>query len=52
MKIVDFIIIILLFFLILLVAYFSFIKNRGNACANCPYFKSCNKIKCIDKKKK
>ena len=45
------IIIILLLFLILLVVYFSFIKNRGNACGNCPYFKSCNNIKCIDKKK-
>lgn len=49
MNFVDIIIIILLVSLISLVIYFSFIKNRKNPCHNCPYFKNCNKSKCITK---
>lgn len=46
MSFVDVIIIIFLMALIGVLIYFSFIKNRGNPCYNCPYSKSCDKGKC------
>lgn len=51
MNFVDFAIIGILIGIVSVVVYFSFIKNSGDVCGNCPYSKSCNKKNCNSKLK-
>lgn len=46
MTLTDIIILIILAIVVSLVVYFSFIKNRNNKCAGCPYAKDCNNRSC------
>ena len=50
MNLVDFVIMSLLVLLVGLLIYCSFVKNRGNPCHNCPYYKRCDMKKCKEKK--
>lgn len=52
MTFTDILLVILLATIVIAVIYFSFIKNKGNPCWNCPYSKNCNKAKCKALKKK
>ena len=46
MTLIDIIILIILVIVVGLVVYFSFIKNKNNKCAGCPYAKGCNNMSC------
>ena len=43
MKLVDIILILILLLIVGVIVYFSFIKNKGNKCKGCPYYKKCDK---------
>ena len=46
MNYVDVIIVVILLVIVCLIVYFSFIKDRGNPCKGCPYYKGCKKNNC------
>jgi hypothetical protein len=51
MNFADIVIVSLLIIIIGLLIYFSFIKNRGDPCRNCPYCKKCDKSSCSNRGK-